>query len=417
MIKDKVLIIGVSAEGLASLNPSVRRLVRGAEVLYGGKRLLKLFPFSSSEKIPITDNLEAVSHSIKANLGRKKIVVLASGDPNFYGIANYLRQTIGKEFIDIIPNVSSMQLAFARIQESWEDAVFTSVHSRSMNRLAEIVRTNDKVCILTDEKNNPAVIARELRHKRIDHRLAYVCQDLGSEKEQIIAADLESLEGQAFSPLNILILIRDKKERKESESYGQLLGISEDCFSLRSDDTSLITKLEIRAVSLAKLRLTDNSILWDIGAGSGSVSIEASMLARSGHIYAIEKNQADADIIWENVLRFKRSNITVFQSTAPDGMRQLPAPSAVFIGGSGGRMAAILDLVCKKLQAGGRIVINLATLENLQTAGVELLKHGFEYETVLLNISRSKAILDLTRLEALNPVFIVTGWRKSEKDI
>ena len=195
----------------------------------------------------------------------------------------------------------------------------------------------------------------------------------------------------------------------------RVLGIPENRFKRRNPGKSLITKLEVRAVSIAMLGLTENSIVWDIGAGTGAVSIEASSLARCGRVFAVEKNAEDISIIKENIRRFSRNNIEVIHAYAPGGMERLPDPDAVFIGGTGGKIAEMLKLVCGKLRAEGRIVANVATLENLQAVCSELGKNGFSFEATLLNIARSREISDLTRLEPLNPVFVVTGQRKGEK--
>jgi precorrin-6Y C5,15-methyltransferase (decarboxylating) len=163
------------------------------------------------------------------------------------------------------------------------------------------------------------------------------------------------------------------------------------------------------------MRLTDESVLWDIGAGSGAVSIEASFLIRKGRIYAIEKNHADVKMIRRNLLKFQVPNVEVVQAFAPDNLAELPAPTVVFIGGSGGRIEEILDIVCHRLQPGGRIVINVVALENLSTAINALTLRGFVPDVTLVNAARSVNIMELTRFEALNPVFVVTGLPASEK--
>lgn len=416
MLKDKVYIIGISPQGVSSLSQEARHIIRRTEILIGGKRLLGMFPASPAEKAEVTHNLQEISDLIKANLGRKRTVVLASGDPNFFGIAGFLIRELGKNAVEIVPNVSSMQLAFARIKESWDDAAFASVHARLPGELVNIVHLNPKVGIFTDSKNNPAEIAKLLRRNGIENRVAYICQDLGGIREKIIRTDLYHVADKEYSPLNIMILIKDQPELSQDNSIGQVLGIPEDRFQLRDPQKSLITKLDVRAVSLAKMNLTANSIIWDIGAGSGAVSIEAAALAGRGKVFAIEKNPEDIAVILENVRRFQRSNIEVIQAVAPEGLEELPSPSSVFIGGSGGQMGSVLHLVCRKLQPRGRIVLNLATLENLQLAYQGLAADDFAFETVLLNISRSRTVSDLTRLEALNPVFVISAWRWNEKD-
>jgi precorrin-6Y C5,15-methyltransferase (decarboxylating) len=212
-----------------------------------------------------------------------------------------------------------------------------------------------------------------------------------------------------FSPLNILILIKTEQLAAEDILYPRLTGIPDEEFFYQKRISGRITKQEIRAISLTKMCLRENSVLWDIGAGSGAVSIEASLLARKGFIYAIEKNKADIAIIKKNVRKFNIHNIEVIQTSAPDNMDHLPNPDTVFIGGSGGRMEQIVEYISHRLKPAGHIVINIALLENLGTT-IEILKaRGFTPEITMANIARSTRILELTRFDALNPVFIVTG--------
>jgi precorrin-6Y C5,15-methyltransferase (decarboxylating) len=406
MSKHKVHIIGLAPGGVAGLLPEARRLINGSEMVFGGKRLLDIFPAQNGERIVIENNLAEVTDLIKKNLGRKRIVVIASGDPNLFGIASYLIDKLGKGVVEIIPNVSSMQVAFARIKESWENAVFASVHARPIEDIIETVRLNDKIGIFTDDIHTPAAIAQVLREHGVDGYRAYVCQNLGGKDEQVMETDLAGLAKTECLPLNILILLREQPQRQPQP----ILGIPEANFYRRRD--GLITKQEIRAVSLAKMRLTDESVLWDIGAGSGAISIEASFLASKGRIYAIEKNDADVAIIRKNIRKFQTPNIEVVPAHAPEGLDKLPDPTAVFIGGSGGRMEEIIDLATRRLKPGGCIVINVVALENLSTAINTLKARGFVPEVTLVNVARSREMANLTRFEALNPVFIVAASKK-----
>jgi precorrin-6Y C5,15-methyltransferase (decarboxylating) len=414
MPKDKVHIIGVAPDGASSLLPEARRLINRAEIVFGGKRLLDMFPSLTCEKITIKNNLAEVADLIKRNMRHKRIVVLASGDPNFYGIASYLTGKLGKDIVEIIPNVSAMQVAFARIKESWEDATLVSVHSRPIKDIVEAVRSNHKIGIFTDDEHTPATIARVLLEHGVDGYQAYVCQNLGSKDEKVTETDLHGLGEMRFSPPNILILLRDQK-KPAATLCPRWLGISDEEFYQRRPREGLITKQEVRAISLAKMHLTDKSVLWDIGAGSGAISIEASFLIRKGHIYAIEKNDTDVAIIKKNIRKFKVTNVEVVHSFAPDNLGKLPAPTAVFIGGSGGRMKEILDIVSQRLKPGGRVVINIVALENLSTAVNTLKARGFVTDVTQVNVAHSTSVMELTRFEALNPVFVVTGVLTLEK--
>lgn len=413
MPQSKIPMIGVAAGGLSTLDPEVVRTINEAEMVFGSNRLLDLFPELTGEKISITNNLAEVAAMITANRGHKRMAVLASGDPGFYGIARYLTEKLGKDIFEIIPGVSAMQLAFARIGENWDDAVLTSVHSRPIEDIISLVHSNSKVGIFTDAKHTPSQVAKVLLESGIDNCRAYVCQNLDTEEESIIATDLNSLKGVKCAPLNVVILLRDNADAGANSIAHPVFGNAEDRFAPPTSG-QLITKLEIRAISLAKLSLTPSSIVWDIGSGSGSVAIEASQLAVKGKVFAIEKNVAAVTAINENVRRFTRHNVMIVHALAPDGLDELPSPDAVFIGGSAGNMAEILSLACRRLKSGGRIVINAATMETLHASAAGLKANGFDAEVVLVNIARSKKILDLTRFEPLNPVFVVTGWRAGE---
>ncbi|MCX7912447.1 MAG: precorrin-6Y C5,15-methyltransferase (decarboxylating) subunit CbiT, partial [Dehalococcoidales bacterium] len=245
---------------------------------------------------------------------------------------------------------------------------------------------------------------------------AYVCEDLGTGKQRVTAMGLKALSRRECSPLTTLILIR-KNTGSDFRLSKPALGIGDGEFYRREPKAGLITKQEVRAVSLAKLRIAEDDIVWDIGAGSGALSIEASFLARSGHVYAVEKDDEDVVVIRKNIARFGVSNVTVVHAFAPDGLGELPDPSAVFIGGSGGRMVEIIGAISRRLGHTGRLVINVATLESLGSAVEGLKAHGFSYEITLLNIARSKSVIGLTRLEALNPVFVIAaGCGRREND-
>ena len=216
-----------------------------------------------------------------------------------------------------------------------------------------------------------------------------------------------------FSALNIMILIKDEVTMNTHPRH--YFGIPDEEFQRRGG--GLITKMEVRAVSLAKMHLEEDSVVWDIGAGSGSVSIEAAFLARQGSIFAIERDAEAVAVIRENIQRFGCDNITVVEALAPGNLDNWPDPTVVFIGGSGGHLMKILEISCRRLKNSGRIVINAATLETLRTAIEGLKANGFMAEITQVNVARSQSILNLTRFEALNPVFIVSGWRETESSL
>lgn len=191
-------------------------------------------------------------------------------------------------------------------------------------------------------------------------------------------------------------------------------GLPDDAFVYRAPEKGLITKREIRVISLARMELAPDSVVWDIGAGSGAVAIEAARLCPQGRVFAIEKNPDDFDLVRTNCERFGVTNLTGVCGKAPAGLEAWPDPDAVFIGGSGGVMAELLDVVTRRLRPGGRVVINLVTLDNLAETVGYWQRLDWPVDYTLVQIARSKPIANLTRYEALNPVTIVVVKKPGE---
>lgn len=198
---------------------------------------------------------------------------------------------------------------------------------------------------------------------------------------------------------------------KTSTFKGWTPGIPDSEFFQRYPQKGLITKMEVRVISLARLKLDEDKVLWDIGAGSGSLSIEAALLARQGKVFAIEKNPDDIQNIKKNIERFGVRNIEIIPTYAPEGLEALPDPGAIFIGGSGGRLKPILDYVCPRLNPSGSLVMNAASVENLSVAMDVFKRLGLDTEITMVNIARGKTTGGVTRFESLNPVFILNARR------
>lgn len=417
MSEEKIHIVGIGDGGAKSLTPTALSRIERAELLFGGERHLAFFPNCGAEKISVKSNLKEVSARIKAELGKKRMAVLASGDPLFYGIAKYLMTQIPKQHFEIFPNVSSMQLAFAKAKESWEDADIISLHGRPASEILEAARGAKKIGVLTDDQNTPARIAQLLLENGLDDFIGTVCENLGGDDEITTQLDLPELARQEFSALNVLILIR-KPYAPAPSSLGTrkwLLGIPDSEFHQRTPEKGLITKCEVRVLSLAKLKLEPASVVWDIGAGSGSVSIEAALLARQGKVYAIEKNTEDHRLILKNIEKFQVTNMQAIHALAPAGLEGISDnPDAIFIGGSSSSMGEIIALCARRLQPKGRLVVNVATIENLFDAWQAIKKLGWRSEAALVSVSRSQPILELTRFAALNPVYILSAEKPAQ---
>jgi precorrin-6Y C5,15-methyltransferase (decarboxylating) len=329
-------------------------------------------------------------------------VILASGDPLFYGVGSLLSKKLN---VEIYPHLSSIQLAFAKMGEAWQDAALMSVHGRSIKGLAQRIDGKEKVALLTDSENTPAAIARYLLSFGMTEYDAFVAENLGSEEERTGWYSLDEMADGVFSDLNVVIL----KKRRPNPVWP--FGIADEEFFQRKPDKGLITKKEVRILSIAQLQLHAKSIVWDIGTCTGSVAIEAARIAREGEVYGVEKNADDLENCRQNMAKF-RTDLTVVNARAPHGLDSFPDPDAVFIGGSGGELRELLNICCTRLRLGGRIVVNAATIETLYEATQAFAAERFETSVTLAQLSRSKPILSLTRFEALNPIYIITAWAK-----
>ncbi|WP_243291088.1 precorrin-6y C5,15-methyltransferase (decarboxylating) subunit CbiE [Bacillus sp. FJAT-47783] len=398
-----IKLIGIGADGKQSLLPIYEKWINESEVLIGGERQLSFFRDYTGEKVVIKNGLKALVSRLQQET--KKTVILASGDPLFYGIGSYLA---AKVKLDVYPNVSSIQLAFSKMGEKWQDAYITSVHGRSLKGLAQRIDGKEKVALLTDEKNSPDQIASYLLSYHMTEYEAFVAENVGGENEKCAFYTLEDMKNTRFSPLNVVIL------RKVKPSPFWSFGIEDEEFVQRKPEKGLITKKEIRTLSLSALKLKSTSVVWDIGTCTGSVAIEASKIAKEGAVYAIEKNEQDIKNCYENMKKF-RSDITVVHGRAPEKLDEFPDPNAIFIGGTAGNMDAILNICTSRLQQNGRIVLNAVTIENLYEAVNGLKQRGFHVDITLVQASRSKPILSLTRFDALNPIYIITASRKKEE--
>lgn len=405
-------VIGVGNEGADSLTPRARALVEQAEILVGGQRVLDLFTHVAAERVKLGARVDDTLATVAPRRLTHRIVVLATGDPNYFGVTRALLRHVPAEALEIVPNVSALQWAFAKAREPWDDATFLTVHGRPMAGLVDTVRGRAKVCLFTDETNTPAAVAGALLDAGLGGYRAILCEDLGGPAERVSRMSLEELALHRAHPLNTLILLASETPPASAGAWTP--GWPEELFDQRKPKLGLITKREVRVLSLARLALRPDSIVWDIGAGSGSVSIEAARLAPRGRVFAVEKNAEDVEIVRANVAKFAVTHVTVVHAIAPDALASLPDPDAVFIGGSGGRLADILAIVAKRLRPDGRIVVNAITVDTLHETVATFRALGLEHEAILVSIARSKPLLDMMSFEALNPVYVITARRPGE---
>ncbi len=461
---NKLYVIGI---GYRPLDKRAQELLRAADVILASSRLLDVFkryneyeavkdrikvinkvpetvayiknimedrgaanPPSPLSKLPSPLPLSPSGRGKKGEGGIYSeigsVVLLASGDPLFFGIGRRMIEEFGKERVEILPDLSSVQTAFARINVPWDDAFFISLHGGpdiakrrklpyDASDIPWLLERYGKMGILTDRENNPGVIARVLQSAIRTPKseiVIHVCERLGYPDEKITRGTPAEIASESFSDPNVVIIQKTEDRGQRTDDKTQKTEVS---FGLKEDDIlherGLITKDEVRAVTIHKLCLPQKGVLWDVGAGSGSVSLEAACLCPGLRVIAVEKEQERINTIRENVKRFSIGNVEIIHGFAPAALAGLPAPGRVFIGGSGGNLGDIIKLLHEKMSS-GLIVINAATLETLNEALTALEHNGFSVEVSEISISRSKVVAGKRHMSALNPVFIVKGTRE-----
>ncbi len=372
-------------------------LLAEAELVIGGARLLeRTAALHRAETWDLTGRMGALRPLLAARAGAC-VVVLASGDPMFYGIGSFLAKHVEK--LRVLSAPSSVAVAFARVGLGWEESALLSAHGRPMPDVAAALDERGLVALLTDGKNTPAAIGCLLGDREGE---AWVCERLGEPEEAIHRMPIARLREHAADPLNVVILQGPRRVRPV------IPYIADDDLERKMPRKGLITKREVRALSLAALGLCPGDIAWDLGAGSGAVAIEMALLGASA-VYAVEKNADGCAIIAQNLETFRVSAVSVLHRRAPDGLDALPDPDRVFVGGTGGDMAGIVALCLGRLRPGGRMVLNLATIENLAECVGALKAAGARWSVTQVQVARSSPILDLTRFEAQNPVWVVSA--------
>jgi precorrin-6Y C5,15-methyltransferase (decarboxylating) len=405
----KVYIIGVGSDGLAGLTSRARALLASADLILGSDHALNLMPEVTAKRYPIGPDPQEAVRLLEANLGQQRLVIVASGDPLFYGVARYLCDRLGKDRFEVLPHVSSMQLAFARIKESWEEAYLTNLATHPLESVLDRIRTAETVGLFTSEADSPPRIARTLLARGLDYFRAYVCENLGAPDERVTQGELAEIADMEFAPLNVLILKRKPGRPDQQRPAGRFrrFGNPDDVFAQSRPKSGLITQAEVRAIGLAQLDIQPGSIVWDIGAGSGSVAIEAAQLAEPGMVYAIEQDVADYHLIVANAQTFGVRNLTPVHGTAPAVFAGLPAPDAIFVGGTGHEVARLLEAAYGALLPGGRLVVNVATLETLSATYTVLKGLSSAVGVLLVNLARGTEQLETLRFEAVNPTFLL----------
>lgn len=364
-----------------------------ADVIVGGQRHLG----SSSlvrKRIPIEGDVNKVLDAIANEAGR--VCVISSGDPGFFGMVRSLSERFGPDRLEVHPAPSSVSMAFARIGRGWDDAVVVSAHGRPLSDALDVLSLAHKAAVLTSPTNPPEVIGQALM-ERPSHKFrhAIVCSRLGEPDESVSHCTLDQLSRGRWDPLSVVLLL---EHAHSGDNRSLAWGLPETSFAHRD---GMITKAEVRAIALSKLRLPSTGVLWDVGAGSGSVAIECASLSPGLTVIAIERDPDDARRISENAERHG-VKVKVVVGEAPSVLDTLPKPDRAFIGGGG---IGVLDAVLNKFdpQTPNSVVATYTSIERGLQARRRL------GSMVQVAISRVEDLAGEPRLVANNPVFVTWG--------
>jgi len=397
-----VHVIGLGI-GQHELPKTIRDHILNADVLVGGQRLLDRFKTYKGKKTVIKGPIKDLINRIKDELeSGRTVTVLADGDPLFFGIGKQLVNLIDANRIVFHPAVTTLQTAAAREKLSWEDIKTVSLHGRdNLLPLLQALISHDMVGVYTDNIFTPSRIAQKLIKTGIDIFSMTVFENIGERNEKISNLSLSEAAQKDFSPLNFILL-----RRTGHPEIPLKIGIDDDLYIHQK---GLITKKEVRAVGLAMLSIEDHHVVWDLGAGCGSVGIEASLLSRRGMVISVEKDIKRCETIRKNIKKTGAWTVSVVNSTMPEGLDRLPEPDRIFIGGGLKNDIKILEKAASLLKTGGRLVIHTILLKSLNQASSFFEKMSWPYSITEVTASRSQKLAGEFYLRSLNPVFIVTA--------
>lgn len=397
----KITLVGMGMGDGDSMTAAAREALAGADVVLGAARLLESLPEVYGRERLALATPDKVAAAIDAHPEWGAVCVALSGDVGFYSGARQLLKLLERHRPEVICGVSTVQYFAARLRRPWQDFHLVSAHGVECDILAEVLN-HPEVMFLTGGTATTADIVRTLCEAGLDDATVSVGENLSYSDENIVVDAAGRLAGRTFASLSVVLVENRKTFRRDAVAAG----IADDDF-VRGK--APMTKREVRAAALALLEPTRNAILYDVGAGTGSVAVEMALLARRGRVYAVERDAENCRLIESNRERFGAYNIRVIEGLAPGALADLPAPDAVFIGGSAGALDGVMRAVLKKNPA-ARLVVSAVTLETL-AAAVDGMKGLALPNIEVTQIAATRAVVrgGYHMLNALNPVFLIGG--------
>lgn len=397
-----IAVVGLGI-GRPWLAPEPASTLDQAAVLVGGARQLALFPAHPGRRIPVSGPLAAVCDAIAAAVAAGETVcVLADGDPLFFGIGRTLLARFGREALAFFPNVTAVAAAAARLGRTWQDLPAVSLHGRGdMTPLFAALCRCGAAAVYTDAVNTPAAIAAALLARGGDAFALHVLEEMGLPGERCRTLSLAAAARLECSPLNLVVI-----ERTQPAQTALTLGLADDALA-RAD--RVFTKTAVRAASLAAMALRPGNVVWDVGAGTGAVALEASLLNHGGPVFAVERDPDRHALLAENIRRTGALPVAPVLGEAPDVLETLPDPDRIFVGGGLTGRPDLLPALCGRLRPGGRIVVNCVLLGSLHHALAAFKARGWPVTLTQLHADTAVPLAGDLRLCADNPVGILAA--------
>jgi len=417
-------VIGTDAGAPASLPAPQQTLLRAAAVIAAPQRLQAALQDWLGEALPeliSSDDPRALVDSLQSRAADQAVVVLASGDPLWFGLGRILCDRIGAERLRFHPAPTSLQLAFARIGRPWQDADWVSLHGRDPEILASTLQKRPAaLAVLTDPNQGGAgTVQQMLRSSGLEASTdLWLCENLGHPDERVQLIAPHAALPTDLQPLLIALLIAREPAAPDPHQL-PLFGLDDGLYLQHSDHPGLMTKREVRIQLLAELALPPQGVLWDLGAGTGSVGLEALRLRPGLQLLAVERRAGGAQLIQRNAQRLGVSPAAVLEADANTVLNgelpsQLSQPDRVLLGGGGAQRERLLQEVLTRLRSGGVVVIPLASIEALASVRPLLEKAGLAVRVQQLQAWRGQPLGDGTRLAPMNPTLIVTGTKPAQ---
>ena len=393
----KITLIGMGSGTPAGLTAAGRDALLDAELILGARRLLEQLPAECTpDRAALYKAQEICARLQRADIDNAAVVF--SGDTGFYSGASALCRALDAAGLPytVEPGVSSVQLLAAALHRPWQDWQLVSAHGCSCDPAA-VCRNGKPVFFLTGGSETPATLCQQLADAGLGDAAATVGENLGTPSQRLVTGTAQELAAQRFAPLSVLLVENVPAPLRRTP------GLPDAAF-IRGKTP--MTKQEVRAAVLAKLAVRPTDTLWDVGAGTGSVSVELALAAPAGRVCAVECDAEACDLIRQNRAKFAVQNLHLTEGLAPAALAGWPAPDAVFIGGSKGSLRAVVDAALAA-NPDARLCISAIALETLQEAVAALTAHGLTAQVTQIAVSRSRAAGSLHLLMANNPVFLI----------